>query len=96
MLQIGELSERVDVSAQTIRYYERIGVLPEPERAANDYRVYGEEDVSRLRFVRRARALNFSLDDIEEILDLRDQGAALCTSVKGLLENKSRPTQVES
>lgn len=88
MLQIGELSEITDVSTQTIRYYERIGVLPDPKRAENGYRRYDQKDVARLRFVRSARALDFSLDDIEEILDLRDQGTAPCTYVMGLMDER--------
>lgn len=88
MLQIGQLSEETDVSSQAIRYYERIGVLPEPERAENGYRIYGQDDVDRLRFVRSARALDFSLDDIQEILELRDQGTAPCTYVMGLMNEQ--------
>lgn len=88
MLKIGELSEITDVSTQTIRYYERVGVLPEPERAENGYRRYDQTDVARLRFVRSARALDFSLDDIEEILDLRDQGTAPCSYVMGLMDER--------
>jgi DNA-binding transcriptional MerR regulator len=88
MYQIGELSENSEVPSQTIRYYERAGVLPEPERARNGYRIYDEEDVERLRFVRSARALDFSLDDIQEILELRDEGAAPCTYVMGLMDEQ--------
>lgn len=88
MLKIGELSEITDVSTQTIRYYERVGVLPEPERAENGYRRYDQTDVARLRFVRSARALDFSLDDIEEILDLRDQGTAPCSYIMGLMDER--------
>ncbi len=88
MYQIGELSEISDVSTQTIRYYERAGVLPQPERARNGYRIYDQDDVERLRFVRSARALDFSLDDIQEILELRDQGTAPCTYVMGLMEEQ--------
>lgn len=88
MYQIGELSEKAEVTTQTIRYYERAGVLPEPQRARNGYRIYDEDDVERLRFVRSARALDFSLDDIQEILELRDQGTAPCTYVMGLMNGQ--------
>lgn len=88
MMQIGELSDRTDTSTQTIRYYERIGLLPEPDRAENGYRLYEKEDVDRLRFIRSARALDFSLDDIEEILDLRDRGTAPCTYVMDLMDEQ--------
>jgi len=85
MLRIGEMGEKVDLPAQTIRYYERMGLLPKPERASNGYRLYQEPDVRRLRFIRSARALDFSLDDIQEILDLRDHGTAPCRVVMGLM-----------
>lgn len=88
MMQIGELSDRTDTSTQTIRYYERIGLLPEPDRAENGCRLYEQEDIDRLRFIRSARALDFSLDDIEEILDLRDRGTAPCTYVMGLMDEQ--------
>jgi DNA-binding transcriptional MerR regulator len=88
MLHIGDLSHRTGVSAQTIRYYESIGVLPEPDRADNGYRLYDQEDVERLRFIRSARALDFALDDIQEILDLRDQGTAPCRYVMALMQEQ--------
>lgn len=88
MYQIGEVSEKADVSTQAIRYYERIGVLPEARRSRNGYRIYDDNDVDRLRFVRSARALDFSLDDIQEILELRDQGMAPCTYVMGLMHEQ--------
>lgn len=73
MLQIGELSEQTGVSAKTIRFYEEVGLLPPATRAENGYRTYGEEDVERLQFVRRMRALDFALDDIAEILAFRER-----------------------
>ncbi|HLC02245.1 MAG TPA: heavy metal-responsive transcriptional regulator [Anaerolineales bacterium] len=85
MLKIGELSERAGLPAQTVRYYERVGLLPKPERAPNGYRLYHQQDVQRLNFIRSARALDFSLDDIQEILDLRDRGSAPCRVVMGLM-----------
>lgn len=85
MPKIGELSVKADLPTQTIRFYERVGLLPRPERAPNGYRLYESEDVQRLRFIRSARALDFSLDDIQEILDLRDRGSAPCRVVMGLM-----------
>lgn len=81
MFSIGELSQQTGVSTQTIRYYERIALLPEPRRAANDYRVYDEADINRLQFVTRARQLDFSLDDIAEILAFRERNEAPCSVV---------------
>ena len=69
-MQIGQLAKRADVAIDTVRYYERHGILPQPERRASGYRHYGEEDVARLRFVRRAKALGFTLAEIRELLTL--------------------------
>ena len=70
-MQIGELAERAGVNVQTVRYYERRGLLPEPERKASGYRIYDEGDALRLRFILRAKALGFTLSEIVELLDLR-------------------------
>lgn len=69
-LRIGELSERCGVSTDTVRFYEREGLLPRPKRSASRYRVYGQEDESRLRFIRRAQGLGLTLDDIRELLSM--------------------------
>ena len=65
-MRIRELAQRADVTTPTIRYYEKIGVLPHPPRADNGYRVYREADLERLRFVTRSRSLDFGLDEIRE------------------------------
>ena len=88
-MQIRELSQRTGLPAKTIRYYETIGLLPPPKRLNNSYRDYGEADVARARFVAGARRLDFSLDDIQEILDLRDRGIAPCRVVLDLLVEKA-------
>lgn len=70
-LTIGELAERTGVTAEAIRYYEREGVIPQASRTgAGSYRQYGPADADRLRFVRRARELGFSLDEVRELLAL--------------------------
>lgn len=92
-MHIGELAEASGVPSKTIRFYEEAGVLPSPERADNGYRLYDREDIRRLRFVRNARSLDFSLDDLREILALRDQGEAPCRYVIQLLDKKS--TEIE-
>src|SRR5712691_9785463 len=69
-LRIGELSERCGVSADTVRFYEREGLLPRQRRSPSRYRVYDREDEGRLRFIRRAQALGLTLDDIRELLSL--------------------------
>lgn len=71
-MKIGELARRCDVNIDTIRYYERQGLLPAPDRLASGYRRYQIPDIARLRFVRRAKVLGFTLDEIRELLALSD------------------------
>lgn len=74
-MQIGQLAQRADVAIDTVRYYERNGILPKPDRQASGYRRYGEDDVARLRFVRRAKALGFTLVEIRDLLALSGRRA---------------------
>jgi len=69
-MQIGQLARHAGVPIDTVRYYERNGILPPPERQSSGYRRYGDDDVSRLRFVRRAKGLGFTLVEIRELLAL--------------------------
>jgi MerR family mercuric resistance operon transcriptional regulator len=69
-IAIGELSRRTQCNIETIRYYERIGMLPKPRRTGGRYRRYDGEDVGRLRFIRRARELGFTLDEVRELMRL--------------------------
>lgn len=87
---IGELADRVGVNAKTIRYYESIGLLPQPARAGNGYRVYGDGDESRLVFIKTAQQLGLSLEAIREVLALRDVGTAPCEHVRGMLREQVR------
>ena len=87
-MQIGELAARVGVDAKTIRYYEQIGLLPEPPRTQAGYRLYSDKDAARLAFIRRARTLDFSLGEIKEILDCRGSGTAPCPYVARLIHEK--------
>lgn len=82
-MKIGELSRRTGCNIETIRYYERIGVLHVPLRRGR-YRSYGEEDVGRLGFVRRARELGFTLDEVRALLQLATGGQAACAEVRGV------------
>lgn len=88
-MQIKTFARQANLSPKTIRYYEEIGLLPPPKRLANGYRDYAESDVARARFVAGARSLDFSLDDIQEILDLRDRREAPCRVVLDLLAEKA-------
>jgi len=71
---IHQLAQVTGVSAKSIRYYESIGLIPEPERAENNYRRYSSDDIERLRFIASARSLGFNLTDIGEFLAARDEG----------------------
>ncbi|MHB8624699.1 MAG: heavy metal-responsive transcriptional regulator [Aggregatilineales bacterium] len=88
MFQIGELSRHTDVPEKTIRYYEEIGLLPPARRSANRYRIYEEADVERLRFIRRARALDIGLDEIAEILAFRERNEPPCKYVMNLMHEQ--------
>jgi len=71
-MKIGELAQRAGVGIDTVRYYEKEGLLPKAQRLASGYRVYDPQDVRRLRFVKRAKALGFTLPEIRELLALSD------------------------
>lgn len=71
-MQIGELSQHTDVNIETIRYYERVGVLPEPSRQSNGRRTYSDADVRRLGFIRHARELGFDLANVRALLALQE------------------------
>jgi DNA-binding transcriptional MerR regulator len=88
-MQIRELTKRTHLSDKTIRYYESVGLLPSPRRQQNGYRDYSEDDVARIQFVAGARLLDFAIDDIREILALRDQQQAPCSFVLRLLQEKA-------
>ena len=78
---IGTLSERSGVNIETIRYYEKIGVMPSPARSAGGYRVYTEDHFRRLHFVRRGRELGFSLDELRALLRLVHRQTYTCLEV---------------
>jgi DNA-binding transcriptional MerR regulator len=82
---IRDLARHTGLSATTIRFYETRGLLPSPQRAANNYRQYTPADVERLRFIASARGLGLPLDDIGEILAARDQGIAPCQRVLNVM-----------
>ena len=88
-MRIGELADRSGVNPTTIRYYEGIGLLREPERTASGYRDYTEAAVARLTFVRAAQSIGLSLGEIREVLALREQGKTPCTHVITLLEQRA-------
>jgi len=93
MFQIRELSTKTGVPPKTIRYYEQVGLLPPAKRTPNGYRVYGNADVERLQFIRSARSLDFTLDEITEILAFRDRGTPPCQYVMNVLHNQINEIQ---
>ena len=88
-LRIGELASRTETSTETLRYYESEGLMPVPRRSASGYRLYSSEDVQRVMFIRRARAMGFSLKEVAELLTLQvHRAASTCGEVKELAEQK--------
>ena len=81
-LQRAELARRTSCNLETIRYYEKTGMMPDPPRTASGYRVYDDAHISRLRFILRARELGFSIEHIRGLLDLVDGGTQTCAEVK--------------
>ena len=80
-LTIGDLSKATNTKVETVRYYERIGLLPKPPRTAGNYRDYGEAELGRLSFIRRARDLGFSLDQVRALLGLSDDRSCDCAGI---------------
>lgn len=87
-MKIGELAQQAGVGIDTVRYYERQGILPPPSRLASGYRTYGPGDAARLRFVRRAKALGFTLVEIRELLSLSGHQDDDMASVKAAAVQK--------
>jgi DNA-binding transcriptional MerR regulator len=87
-MRIGELAAHFGLNPKTIRYYEEIGLLPRADRSDSGYRLYEERDVERLGFIRRAKTLGLSLDEIRDILSLQQEGSPPCGQVLGLIDMK--------
>jgi DNA-binding transcriptional MerR regulator len=87
-LTVSKLAEQVGTSADTVRYYERIGLLPETDRSPSGYRLYGDEAVERLRFIKRAQRFGLRLEAIAELLDVRQRGLCPCGHTRRMLEDR--------
>ncbi len=87
-MRIGELGELVGVNPRTVRYYEGIGLLPDPERRPSGYRQYTKDDVDRLAFIRTAQRLGLSLSEISEILAFRERAERPCDYVLEVLDRQ--------
>ncbi len=81
---IGQMSRKTGVNIETIRYYERIGILPKPDRTAGGNRQYNEDQLKRLHFIRRSRGLGFSLDEIRGLFEMVDRKDFTCGEVHDL------------
>jgi Hg(II)-responsive transcriptional regulator len=92
-LSIGQVATAADVNIQTIRYYERRGLFPPPRRTAAGYRQYGGDAVARLRFIKHAQELGFSLNEIQDLLGLRVRHGAACDSVERTTRQKIEVVQ---
>ncbi|MBI2887499.1 MAG: MerR family transcriptional regulator [Chloroflexi bacterium] len=87
-MKIGEAAKKLGINPRTLRYYERIGLVPEPGRMSTGYRAYSPQDIERVAFIRKAQLLGLSLGEIEEIMTFRDRGVPPCGYVQGLLRQK--------
>lgn len=92
-MRVGQLAGRLDLNAQTVRYYERIGLLPEPKRTEAGYRLYGEEDERRLRFIKNARNVGLSLGEVKEVLALHERGEAPCEYVTETIARRAEEVE---
>lgn len=85
---VGQLAKEAEFNVETIRYYEKLKLLPKPKRRESRYRIYNDTDLKRLLFIKRAKELGFSLKEIKELLELKIDSQAKCGDVKHLTEHK--------
>ena len=85
---VGQLADEAGINVETVRYYENIKLLPRPKRRESRYRIYGENDLARVKFIVRAKELGFTLKEIKELLNLRIESTSTCGDVKHLAEDK--------
>ena len=87
-LTVSKLAQKAGTSPDTLRYYERIGLLPEPERSPSGYRLYGEAAAERVQFIKRAQRFGLRLEEIAELLRVRERGLCPCGHTRRLLERR--------
>ncbi len=85
-IKIGELAKTTETTVETIRFYEKEGLLPAAARSQGNYRLYGDEHVERLRFIRHCRTLDMALDEVRTLLEYRDRPTDDCGDVNGMLD----------
>ncbi len=89
-LTIGQLAQRAELATETLRHYERLGLIEPSRRSASNYRLYDPQALQRLRFIRRAQALGFSLPEIRQLLDLHRRGQGDMAQVRAIAEQRLR------
>ena len=94
-LTIGELARQAGVGVETVRYYQRRGLLPQPSRPARGYRVYSVDVLAKLRLIRRTKALGLSLAEINQLLALRSRQRAACGELRALLLQRHAAMQLQ-
>jgi DNA-binding transcriptional MerR regulator len=94
-LRVSDVAGRVGLTAATIRYYERLGLLPAPERTPSGYRQYDEDAADRLRFIKGAQRFGLRLDEIRELLDIQDRGQCPCGHTQALLRTRAEEVDEE-
>lgn len=87
-MQIGEVARKVGVATSAIRFYEEAGLLPEPERTPSGYRDYDPAVIDRLAFIRAGQAVGLTLNELKEVLGIRDRGEAPCRHVAQLIDTR--------
>ena len=93
-IRIGELAKRTESTVETIRYYEKEGLLPEPSRSDGNFRLYDEQHIERLQFIRHCRTLDMALDQVRTLLQYRDTPTEDCADVNDLLDEHIRAVEV--
>ncbi|MEZ8028169.1 Zn(2+)-responsive transcriptional regulator [Enterovibrio norvegicus] len=89
MLQIGQLAKRAGVSGDTLRFYEKVGLLQPASRSDSGYRLYDEDAISRIHFILKAKRIGLTLEEIQELLDIRLEASQhSCAEVKGITQKK--------
>jgi hypothetical protein len=86
-LKVGAVAKAAGVGVQTLHYYERLGLLPKPQRSAANYRLYSSDAIRRVKFIKKAQAIGLTLEETKQILDLKERGRAPCAKVAELGKN---------
>lgn len=87
-LTVGKLAKQVGINLETVRYYESIDLMPKPSRKESGYRVYSENDLKRLFFIKRGKELGFTLKEIKELMEIKVETKSTCGDVKHIAEHK--------